>query len=78
MDAGAGVGHERRAGLRARQHRAQPAVAEAVDGIVEVLDVGAADTEDVVDAPVAQRGGERIRQDHAAPPGRQWTTAAAA
>ena len=94
VDARPRVGHERRADLGLGEHGGEPALPEPVDGVVEVLDVGAADAEDEPEVPVAQRDGEGVYELHdqegsagarglgpLAAPSRgacQWTTAAAA
>jgi hypothetical protein len=50
VNAGVAVGHERRAVLALGQDRAQIVTAQAVDRVVEVLDVRAAHPEDVANA----------------------------
>src|SRR5262249_41031288 len=80
MHPGPAVGHESRADLGLGAYGAESLAAQAVDGVVEVLNVGPTDAEQVLQAPVAQGSDQSLCQFHgmALPAGFQWMTADAA
>jgi hypothetical protein len=58
------VGHERGTDFRLGENRLDLPVAEAMDRVVDVLDVRTADAEDVANVPVAQGRDERVDELH--------------
>ncbi len=58
------ISHERGADFGLGAHGSKPSVPQPMDGIVQMLDVGPADAEDIFKAPLAQRHHQGVRQYH--------------